>query len=291
MSFKPIPHEPKFPGLVLPPLPRFPESFSRTSNQHKQHVSLPPMRDLLAGPATAPIFHRSLSPANVIPRRAYTDALRPPENDFSDSPMEDLSDEDNDSLASPLSTERALEDSFSSDRGSPHPSSYCDASGSESPQPVGFSERNISTAENLSRRSSGKLAKKKKVKYHECEVCHKLFPRPSGLRTHMHIHNNEKPYECSFPGCGKRFSVVSNAKRHERTHGVGLSPADEQPALPCVVDFSAPVVPPNSALHIPKEPLNLRWMPPGVDTRRGRFHQMSASPPSSGISRYILICS
>ncbi|TFK35908.1 hypothetical protein BDQ12DRAFT_610936 [Crucibulum laeve] len=130
-------------------------------------------------------------------------------------------------------------------------------------------------------------AKKKKVKYHECEICHKLFPRPSGLRTHMNIHTNEKPYACSFPGCTKTFSVVSNAKRHERTHGVGLSPSDQPPELPYVVDFSAPVVPPSSVAHGPKEPLNLRWMPPGVDTRRGRFQQMSESPPNGiEISKY-----
>lgn len=33
---------------------------------------------------------------------------------------------------------------------------------------------------------------KKKSKMHECEICHKLFPRPSGLQTHMNTHTDSK---------------------------------------------------------------------------------------------------
>ncbi|TFK19622.1 hypothetical protein FA15DRAFT_552153, partial [Coprinopsis marcescibilis] len=55
-------------------------------------------------------------------------------------------------------------------------------------------------------------------KFHQCSICDKPFPRPSGLRTHMNTHTREKPYPCPFEGCAKSFSVVSNAKRHYRTH-------------------------------------------------------------------------
>ncbi|ORX90548.1 hypothetical protein K493DRAFT_317890 [Basidiobolus meristosporus CBS 931.73] len=57
-------------------------------------------------------------------------------------------------------------------------------------------------------------------KRHVCHVCHKRFPRPSSLRIHLHTHTGEKPYECEYPGCRRRFSVLSNLRRHQKTHPV-----------------------------------------------------------------------
>ncbi|KAI9256557.1 hypothetical protein BDA99DRAFT_413259, partial [Phascolomyces articulosus] len=49
---------------------------------------------------------------------------------------------------------------------------------------------------------------------YKCTVCVKRFTRPSSLATHMHSHTGEKPYKCQIEGCGRRFSVVSNLRRH-----------------------------------------------------------------------------
>ncbi|KAI5892522.1 uncharacterized protein SCHCODRAFT_02626375 [Schizophyllum commune H4-8] len=54
---------------------------------------------------------------------------------------------------------------------------------------------------------------------HECPVCTKGFQRPSGLATHMNIHNKIKPYDCGFNGCDATFAARSNARRHRHRHG------------------------------------------------------------------------
>ncbi|KDR71834.1 hypothetical protein GALMADRAFT_253606 [Galerina marginata CBS 339.88] len=113
--------------------------------------------------------------------------------------------------------------------------------------------------------------KKKKVKMHRCPECHKEFPRPSGLKTHMNIHTKEKPYACTYPGCSRTFSVVSNAKRHMRTHGMGVSAEEgDQSMIPYVVGFEAPVVaelPDMESRTGRNQPVKLRWMSLGSETK------------------------
>ncbi|KAI8384409.1 uncharacterized protein BYT42DRAFT_472460, partial [Radiomyces spectabilis] len=48
-----------------------------------------------------------------------------------------------------------------------------------------------------------------------CQYCPKRFTRPSSLKTHEYSHTGEKPFECE-EGCGRRFSVHSNMRRHLR---------------------------------------------------------------------------
>ncbi|KAF9522872.1 hypothetical protein CPB83DRAFT_776373, partial [Crepidotus variabilis] len=130
---------------------------------------------------------------------------------------------------------------------------------------VPLQARSVSPAE--------KTVRKKKVKMHRCLECQKEFPRPSGLRTHMNMHTKEKPFPCTYPGCSRTFSVVSNAKRHMRTHGVGVTTDDQlstdtSVAVPYVVGFEAPVVIAAPAHGLGgatmesevKEPVKLRWV-------------------------------
>ncbi|PPQ96128.1 hypothetical protein CVT26_004763 [Gymnopilus dilepis] len=94
------------------------------------------------------------------------------------------------------------------------------------------------------------MKKKRRVKMHECPICQKSFPRPSGLKTHMNIHSNEKPYVCEFPGCNRTFGVRSNARRHLRTHGVNPPPVRSAVDEPYVVGFSEPMIMPSHEVPI-----------------------------------------
>ncbi|KAF8193770.1 hypothetical protein BJ912DRAFT_960424 [Pholiota molesta] len=132
------------------------------------------------------------------------------------------------------------------------------------PHPSNLVTRSQSPDENV--------VKKKKVKLHRCPECQKAFPRPSGLRTHMNIHTKEKPFNCEYPGCERSFSVVSNAKRHMRTHGIGIIPHDNDSAsTPYVVGFEEPVVVSPQDNGDPSNrnpPVRLRWVPSAAEGRR-----------------------
>ncbi|QRV73755.1 C2H2 zinc finger [Ceratobasidium sp. AG-Ba] len=53
---------------------------------------------------------------------------------------------------------------------------------------------------------------------HVCSECSQAFDRPSSLQTHMNTHTGEQPFQCPYPGCGRKFSVKSNMRRHLSTH-------------------------------------------------------------------------
>ncbi|KAI8381052.1 uncharacterized protein BYT42DRAFT_545006 [Radiomyces spectabilis] len=57
-----------------------------------------------------------------------------------------------------------------------------------------------------------------------CPYCQKAFSRPSSLRIHTYSHTGEKPFACPEEGCGRRFSVQSNMRRHQRVHSKARSP-------------------------------------------------------------------
>ena len=64
----------------------------------------------------------------------------------------------------------------------------------------------------------------------ECDVCNKKFRLQHNLRAHKRTHTGEQPFQCKFPGCGKRFNHGGNLLKHERRH----IPYEQRP-YPCDV--------------------------------------------------------
>ena len=63
----------------------------------------------------------------------------------------------------------------------------------------------------------------------KCLLCPKLFFTEDSRRAHLMIHTNEKPFNCSYPGCDHRTYHLSDLKKHEHIH---------QTLKPFVCDFS-----------------------------------------------------
>lgn len=58
----------------------------------------------------------------------------------------------------------------------------------------------------------------------QCDICSKIFSTNGNLKNHvLAIHENNRPYKCSFNGCNKSYSNKSRLIVHERTH-TGIRP-------------------------------------------------------------------
>lgn len=122
----------------------------------------------------------------------------------------------------------------------------------------------------------------KRSKMHQCSICSKIFPRPSGLNTHMNSHSGAKPYKCPVPSCDRHFAVRSNAKRHLKTHGINPSLMEgPSQGTNFMVGFEEPLV--NHHVHDSgRPPTRLRWIPHSLVTRTQPVTEWIGSQSSGG---------
>ncbi|KAJ7835848.1 hypothetical protein B0H14DRAFT_2795328 [Mycena olivaceomarginata] len=45
-----------------------------------------------------------------------------------------------------------------------------------------------------------------------------MFTRNFSLKGHIRSHNQEKPFICKWPRCGKAFARLQDCKRHHQLH-------------------------------------------------------------------------
>ena len=73
------------------------------------------------------------------------------------------------------------------------------------------------TPENNSQNPS--LQNSAQKKRNECTVCKKVFSTLGNMRNHyLTIHQGYRPYVCDYPGCNKKYSILSRYQVHKRTH-------------------------------------------------------------------------
>lgn len=83
---------------------------------------------------------------------------------------------------------------------------------------------NTTKTEEIENKYSNINDKKSQKKKNICDICHKSFSTLGNMRNHkMTIHENYRPYECTYPGCNKKYSIENRFKVHMRTH-LGVKP-------------------------------------------------------------------
>ncbi|EOR02020.1 DNA-binding protein scr1 [Wallemia ichthyophaga EXF-994] len=84
-----------------------------------------------------------------------------------------------------------------------------------------------SSAGSTSSSSSSDESHSGPMRKYKCSLCPRAFARQFNLKQHIQTHNPDrvKPHECTYEGCGRRFSRKHDLVRHAQSiHGVAGPP-------------------------------------------------------------------
>lgn len=84
-----------------------------------------------------------------------------------------------------------------------------------------------SSAGSSSSASSSEESQAGPIRKFKCPICPRAFARQFNLKQHIHTHDPDriKPHECTYNGCGRRFSRKHDLVRHAQSiHGVAGPP-------------------------------------------------------------------
>ncbi|KAG9045891.1 hypothetical protein FS837_005522 [Tulasnella sp. UAMH 9824] len=212
------------PDRQLPPLPGPSRSESQhrpRSRQSRQSANpYPPSSTVPARPATSPSPYQSHPPSSFPRRFAETSSSDSHAPSYATGSLPGASTSSTSIPLPPRSAHDTLHPSlrrpWTADPAARSARRFDDAPTSQ-PPPFGSTEP--------PRQAPAPTSTAGTARY-ECQYCQKRFNRPSSLKIHVNTHTGEKPFQCPFPGCGRRFSVMSNMRRHSRVH-TQARPEDE----------------------------------------------------------------
>ncbi|TIA92964.1 hypothetical protein E3P99_00437 [Wallemia hederae] len=84
-----------------------------------------------------------------------------------------------------------------------------------------------SSASSASSTSSSEESQSGPMRKYKCSLCPRAFARQFNLKQHIQTHDPDrvKPHECTYNGCGRRFSRKHDLVRHSQSiHGVAGPP-------------------------------------------------------------------
>ncbi|CAG11178.1 unnamed protein product [Tetraodon nigroviridis] len=72
----------------------------------------------------------------------------------------------------------------------------------------------------------------------EFEGCDRRFANSSDRKKHMHVHTSDKPYLCKM--CDKSYTHPSSLRKHMKVHESSSSASDSSPAASSGYESSTP---------------------------------------------------